>query len=270
MEAGGWWSERGLDPDTGLRWTLGPLELSMWRTEYEWQLAFSVLSDDDVDPLICEVVEASTLPESADVVERYARERRDRVRCLPVVADRPLVVRPRLPVFVPPGEQIRFFVSSPVWMRVMVGQPWLTLREVPVKRLSDTWFGSPTGAGELAYALKTQARVHLEEIPQRGYRAITPVVIRNDADELLALDRLSLPVPYLSLYQARSGVLWTESITMRHAAGNEMATLDVGGRAPAEAGEGTRRVSPARQEADRNLLVRAFTNLFDTIRGGDD
>jgi hypothetical protein len=155
-------------------------------------------------------------------------------------------------------------------MRVMVGQPWLVLREVPVKRLSDTWFGSSTLHGELAYSLKTHARVHLEEIPQRGYRAITPVLIRNDADELLSLDRLSLPVPYLSLFLAASGDLWTEALTMRHAAGNEMATLDIGGRAPSEAGEGARRLSSARSEMDRNLLVRAFTNLFDSFRGGDD
>lgn len=265
----GWWSERELAPDSGLRWTLGPLELSLWRTDYEWQLAYNVADEDAADPA-CAVSEAATIPETADVIERYARERRDRVRCLPVVADRALVVRPRLPVFVPPGEQIRFFVSAPVWIRILVGQPWLTLREVPVKRLSDTWFGASTRDGELAYSLKTHARVHLEEIPPRGYRAITPVLIRNEAEELLSVDRLSLPVPYLSLYLAASGMLWTEAVTMRHAAGNEMATLDVGGRAPAEAGEGALRLTSARLEADRNLLVRAFTNLIDSFRGESD
>lgn len=266
----GWWAERVLEPDSGLRWTLGPLDLSVWRTEYEWQLAYSVMPDEDLEVETCAVVLATTLSESADVVERYARERRDRVRCLPVVADRPLVVRPRLPVFVPPGESIRFFVSSPVWIRILVGKPWLTLREVPVKRLSDTWFGSSTLRGELAYALRTHARVDLEEIPQRGYRAITPVLIRNEAEELLSLQRLSLPVPYLSLYLSTAGLLWTEAITMRHAAGNEMAAVDVGGRAPAEAGEGARRLTEARSEPDRNLLVRAFSSLLDSFRGEDD
>jgi hypothetical protein len=118
--------------------------------------------------------------------------------------------------------------------------------------------------------VRTHARVDLEEIPQRGYRAITPVLIRNEAEEPLSLLRLNLPVPYLSLYLSTAGVLWTQAITMRHAAGNEMAEVDVGGRAPSQAGEGARRLTEARSEPDRNLLVRAFSSLLDSFRGEDD
>jgi len=149
-----------------------------------------------------------------------------------------------------------------VWVRVQVGKPWKTLREVPVRRLPDTWIGHPTqGNGNPAYALRSHARVQLDEIPAVDHRAITPVVIRNHAPDPLAVERLNLPVPYLSLYSTPDKGLWSEGVTMTRTEGNELASFKVRKGAPPEAGS-ARRITEPREPSESSLLVRAFSSLF--------
>jgi hypothetical protein len=178
-------------------------------------------------------------------------------------------VRPRIPLFLPPDQAIQIFVSSPVWLRVEAGKPWQRLRELPTKRLSDTWFGDSTREGELAYALRTQARMNLSEIPVRPYRAVTPVIIRNRADETLAVERLNLPVSYLSVYATPAGRLWTDAVVMSRDRNDEMASLKVSKGAPAPAGEAERLTEP-RATLESNVLVRAFSSLLHPFVGDTD
>ena len=262
-----WWDEHEVAEREGRRFTIGPLEIAIFRSTREWQLAFGPVASPDGEPDQVEMLPISSAPEEAAVVERYAvSDDRGTVRLRPIVADRSVVVRPRLPLFVPPDEQIQIFVSAPVWLRLEVGGRRETLREIPVKRLSDTWFGPSTQEGELAYSLRSHARVQLDEIPVRLYRAITPVVVENRADTMLSVDRLSLPVPYLSLFATPADHLWTERATMTRAEDGELAALKIRKGAPPEAGD-ARRIAEPRLVAESNVLVRAFSSLLHSFTG---
>src|SRR5690625_5517561 len=72
--------------------------------------------------------------------------------------------------------------------------------EIPTKILSDTWFGPNTQMGTLCYASKTYTRSSRQEVTPRPHRAVTPVTVRNQSEELLSIDKLSIPVPHLALY----------------------------------------------------------------------
>ena len=266
---GAWWTERELGPEEGLRLAIGPLDLSVYRQRDEWQICqgWSAAHGGDSDRLVVEAI--SEYRPAPDCLQRFAvRGQKSRLRLLPTMADRPIVARPRMPLFVPAGEAIQIFISSPVWLEVAVGDPWRALLQVPTKRLSDTWVGGSTRDGELAYAIRTVARKQLESVPVRPYRAITPLVIRNRADDMLAVEHLNLPAPYLSVFATPQGRLWTEAITMSRTENGEMAALEIGRGAPAAAGEAECLTAP-RQRGGRNLLVRAFSSLLHPFVGGN-
>jgi hypothetical protein len=128
-------------------------------------------------------------------------------------------------------------------------------------RLSDTWFGPSTREGELCYSGKTHARHTLAEVPRRAHRAITPLHIRNEAASPLPLDKISLPVPVLSVYGAADASLWTETVTMIRGSDSDMAALRIEHGPPAYVGP-VSLVSAPRREQARGGLVRAFNVLF--------
>lgn len=261
-----WWMERTLNDGEGISLALGPVNLAVLRLPGEWLVASGSV-DDQPERNRAEFQSISELPDDAEQTERYASGyERASLRLAPRTADRAVVVRPRIPLLVPSGERIRIFVSAPIWVEVSIGHPWRTLCERPVKRLADTWFGPSTREGELAYALRTHARLGLEDLPLHHGRAATPVVITNRGEDTLAIERFSLPVLYLSLYAGPEQRLWTEQVTMNRTEEGHMAEFKVGRGAPADQPDATL-VSGPRMVAGDNLLVRAFATLVKRVAG---
>ena len=256
-----WWSEITLRPSEGLKWILGSLDLVVYRSTEEWLVAHQSTERPEDDSK-WQLAAVSEPPEDYRALMRFVTAASgNKIRLRPCAADRSVVVRPRVPLHILPGERSKIYVSSPAWVDVRVGKPGQTLCEVPVKRLSDTWFGPSTLEGEIAYALKTQARVEIAEVPRRSYRLITPTEIRNRGDDVLLIDRINLPVPYLSVYATPDGTLWSNSVKLEQGATSELASLKVREGAPGEA-KSARRLSAPRLVAEKNFLVRAFIDLL--------
>ncbi len=265
-----WWGDYELEPGEIVRWDLGPLRLWAGRLEAEWRIAFEPAADLDEEPETVTVERGAEPPGETARRERFvAPAGATTLAVRPLVADRTIVARPREPLHVPPGQEAVIFVSSPVWVELAVtGEPPVRLRDLPVKRLTDTWLGASTREGELAYALKTQARLQLAEMPLRPYRVLTPVAIRNEADALLPIDRLNLPVPYLSVFPAAGGALWTERVLMVGGDDTGMASFDVV-PGPAPEAAGAELLHGPRLVAERGRLVRAFSSLLGFSHGSD-
>ena len=257
-----WWSPFEIDRDTGLKWTLGSFELTLFRWEGEWLLANERTTGEEIEPGRWQVAPVAEPPASHPSLVRYVADEADgSVRLMPRVGDRSVVARPRMPLHLLPGDEAKIYVSSPAWVEVTVGKKAKHLCELPVNRLSDTWFGPNTLEGEAAYALKTQARVRLAEIPRRTYRIITAISVHNAGQDLLKIDRMNLPVPYLSVYRDRDGSLWSEAVELTRSEGSEMAAIEVAPGAPPEV-EGAARLSEPRMVMEKNFLVRAFSGLL--------
>lgn len=258
---GTWWGDLGLAEGNAAQWRIGPLDLTVCRGRREWQLAYGW------DPGRFESQEWDLRPDAAMPEEPAHHERfvvgetGDRIAVRPALADRPVVSLPRLPFHLQPEREATLFVGSPVWVRVEAGEPAITLRELPSRRLSDTWFGGSTREGELCYATQTRARLHSENLPVLSRSAVTPVRIRNQAASPLSLQRLKLPVPLLSLFCDRQGRLWTERITLTRTDETDMASLDVNEGAPHEAADAELMTAP-REGAEASLFIRAFSSLF--------
>lgn len=187
----------------------------------------------------------------------------DRLVLAPVAADRPVVTRPRDGCVVLPGRTVTLYVSTPLWLRVE-SPDGETLLEEPTVRLSDTWFGASTRAGEFCYAIQTRAFPNLEELPILAFRAITRVRIENTSHGELELSRLSLPAPSLSIWldadRPERG-LWTSYVVLRRSSDGETAELDVVRGAPPDLSQ-PERVAWPRQRQSRNVVVRAMSAIL--------
>jgi hypothetical protein len=255
-----WWTPQEIPRGHTLRCGMGPLTLQVERTRDEWRVAWK--HDDETDAAGKVALELQPGPLDAEKFERYAfGHTSNRLTMRPMLADRSVVVRPRQRIFLPSCEETTLYLSSPVYLHLQVGDPPVTLRELPMVELSDTWFGPDTREGELCYSGRTQARQSLAEIPRRAQRALTAVHIRNDAPSPLPLERFSLPVPVLSVYGASDGTLWTQGVSLLRSSHSDMAAIKVDKGPPRQAGP-AELISGPRRVHERGALVRAFDALF--------
>ncbi len=266
-----WWGTFGLPEDAAVVWRVGPLELWLQRRANEWRVG-TVAGANALDERVSVAQPAAgdEAPEGATLT-RYSFARAPaRVTLSPRTADRPVVVRPDAPFFVPGGEEARLYLSTPLWIALAPPDAPRPMLEVPAHRPSDTWFGPNTLEGELCYAAVTHARLDLASLPRRPHRAVTPVLLRNRAAEPLLLERLKVPLPYLSLFADASGMLWTELVTLERETAGDVAALQIGSDAPAEAAarvDGTAAREPTRlceprQRPEPRVALRAFSRLF--------
>ena len=263
-----WWGSFTLDTDQAACWELGPSTIWLHRVAQEWRVAYHAVRAN------YDKTTRTTLPASLSEMERFIGENEKQVKVSrfnfkktdnqiivqPLLADRSVIVEPETPFYVFPKEEITLYFASPAWVRIEVGSTRKALIEVPTLRPSDTWFGPSTIQGELCYALRSRAMLEFEPLAEFSYRIITPVRVRNRADDMLELDRFQVLIQHLSVFQA-SQTLWTSSLTIEREKSGDMAAMQVGNGAPKEAGEATL-LQPPRQNASTNLIFRAFGGLF--------
>jgi len=264
-----WWGEFSLATGEAASWSIGPARLWIEHHAREWQLAYCV-SPDVADTTSRVDLHLPLGQAGADAtVTRYGlADGSAQLNVMPILADRPIVSRPEIPLFVLPQQTLTLYVSSPLWLQVRAGAQQQLLQDIPILRPSDTWSGPLTRSGGLCYASSTMARTDLENFPFSPLRAITPIHLSSRAEQSVLVERLSLPVPYLSLYQAADGTLWTEAVELECRSASELALVQLNTEAPPEAGAAVR-LSAARSKADRGLLSKAFGSLFG-LGGSDD
>ena len=178
----------------------------------------------------------------------------------PALADRSVVIRPEIPIYIMPKKEVTLFASSPLWVRIETGDPPVLLQDVPIFRPSDTWFGPSTMEGELCYANRVYGRLALEDFIFRPHRAITVVYLKNGDSDSILLERLNLPIPNLSLYEAEDGCLWTQPIVLEMGVGQK-AGLEMKEVAPVEAKK-PKLICGPRQKVEQGFLSRAVKSLI--------
>lgn len=254
-----WWGSYSLKPGETGCWRIGALRLWLLSTAGEWRLASRYEESSQSDA-------QANVPCPEEFPAHSFLERRfgfgapgNRVVLEPRAADRPLVWRPAVPLAVAPGEETTLYVRAPLWLALRYEAVEPALWEAPVHRLSDTWSGAPTAAGGYAYSADREYFLHRDAVPRDITHVILPIVIRNSGHTLLSLERLNLPVPFLSLFSGDEGI-WTSSIVLERN-GDGAGQIRVGKDAPPEAGAGQFLAGP-RANAEKNLVFDAFKKIF--------
>lgn len=260
-----WWGTFALDEEQAGRWTMGPTTLWVFRTAQEWRVLYRAEGDPlrgdsevvvPIDDEAWRAVEAEADGDASIKRQRHSfRSTQRRLSLHPLTADRPVVVRPEHPLSVPAGEAVTLYVSTPLWIRIETDTT--PLQDVPSHRPSDTWFGPSTREGELCYASRTAGRVRLANLPLRMHRAVTPLHVRNRADEPLPLERVQVPTQYLALYRTNDDLLWTERLTVDRARSDAGAEVHIESGPPDDVA-GATRVQEPRENLKKGLVVNTF------------
>lgn len=255
-----------MEDGTSAVWKIGPLEIMVQRLQSEWLATHQQINETELEDAWHFERGTEDLRE-VEQVSRFAFQKTSELlMVLPALADRSVVSRPISPFTVPAGEHSEIFISTPLWFTAATGKLAQSLFEIPFVRLSDTWFGPSTQEGEVCYAVRTNVRLNLENLEVRPYRAITQVRINNEADEPLLVERLNLPVTYLSLFNGGGSGLWTEAVTMVQSRGTSLSEFKIE-KEPPSVVENAKLIAPPRQTAEKGMLVRAFSAI--TLQGFD-
>lgn len=268
-----WWGTYSIEEGRGGRWDVGPSTLWLYRTDREWRVIHRPSAEPgSPDPLanrsgasipVPEEELASVLNAGDDRLQttRHSfRETEPSIDVKPALADRPVVSRPEHPLHVPSGETVTLYLSTALWIRVTLPESSRCLQELPSYRMSDTWFGPSTVQGELCYATRTAGRLRRESLPIRLHRALTPLRIKNTAEDALPLERVQLPAPHLSLYATPEGLLWTQTVTMTRTEGAEGAGVQIRDGSPVEV-DRAELIQEPRQKSEKRLFTSTFSTL---------
>lgn len=257
-----WWGEFTIEFGAAVQWEIGPMQLAVQRLPGEWVIVYKTTEMVD-DQQKWRVAYSDQDPGEidADHVARFiGQDSSEQLTVLPALADRSVVSRPFTPFTVPANEKASIYVSTPLWFTLVTGAPGRPLFEIPIQRPSDTWFGPSTREGETCYASRTFGRLHLENLTIYQHRAITQVHINNRAAIPLLVERINLPVPFLSLFHTPHNIFWTETVTMVQTGGVSLAEFHIGKEPPPEAADAALAAKP-RRIPQKGMLIRAFSVL---------
>jgi len=261
-----WWGRLEVPEGGCARLELGALTLYARNLLREWRLH----SQHDPDPTMERIERTAGLdvthPAEDDrdwFVERFAQTREEGALDLsPRLADRSMVARPEVPISLIGGDEITLFVSTPLWVAIQTADTRRDLTEIPSLRPSDTWFGPSTREGELCYAMRTRARIDIDELQKHPVRAITRVTLHNRAREPVLIERINIPVPSLRLYLGLDGLPWTDPITFERLEPGQHSALDgrlrIHEAPPTEAGPQPELLAQARVPTRVSVFSRAF------------
>ncbi|HUT35216.1 MAG TPA: hypothetical protein VNE39_17135 [Planctomycetota bacterium] len=251
------WRPTRIGVNEVVRRSVGPLSLWLKRTSQEWLLATRRVPE--------EVGWGPPLPGAPEPHEdewlRWtAGDETSMFRLLPVMPNRPVVLRPESTLAVPPTRQALLFVEIPIWVRITAGAELrFVLREEPTVVLPRTWFGD-LASGELCYALTTRARRSVSPADARIHRAVCPVRVQNAWTAPLEFDRLCVHVAHLSVYTA-AAQLWTNEVRVTFRGPDDPCQVDYAEGAPsAETITGI--LGEPRAPTTRSLLQRSFAGLW--------
>ncbi len=258
-----WWGRQEWQIGDTLNWNLAELKLSVSRFEQEWQLRLlqsSRISEDHEHWQFIGHGEPLEGP-GLEIRRHIGSDTQQPLQLLPALADRPMVVRPAHPIYIGAQASVLLYISTPVW--IMLRTDWNTpaLLDIPITRPTDSWLGPNTRSGEICYSTRVFGRLHLDEIRQHPFRAVTPVRVLNDSDEVFPLERLAVPVQLLPLHVSEAGRLWTPALDLRCHASSRHAEIQVARDVDTMAGP-TTRLAPPRTPLSNVNLIRALDSLI--------
>jgi hypothetical protein len=263
-----WWGDFTFETGATAQWEIGSLRIAVQRLPAEWLVAHEQIEESE-DSLgwRFSFIDANIKEGKWSQIARFvAQSTTEQLTVRPALGDRSVVSRPFTPFTVQADEEVTIYVGTPLWFTLSIDSQEESLFEIPISRPSDTWFGPSTLEGELCYASRTYGRINMKNLTVDARLANTQLHIVNQSDDLLPVERISLPVPFLSLFATADGVLWTEAVKMAEERKTSLAEFDIED-GPPQVATGAPLVAPPRQAPQEGTLVRAFSVL--TLQGFD-
>ncbi|MBT4964427.1 MAG: hypothetical protein HOI53_05730 [Francisellaceae bacterium] len=206
-----WWGCFSLEESQSKFWRVGEAIIYIDRFTHEWHIGSTLTTQESVLPL-----DNTTPPSPPKNMQSktFTFTTQAEVRLKPVLPKLSLASKLQTPLYIPGGEQILLYISSPVWVQITTSNNRVILDEIPTHPLSLTWFGENTIDGELCFAGNTFCSSQLKYVPAGADRIISPMLIKNQSKKILCLEKINVPLPHLSVYSDKQNYLWTEQLTV--------------------------------------------------------
>ncbi len=189
-----WWGHFLIGEEQSRFFKIGHVVLCLDRYQHEWHI--------------------TTHREGEKPFKSFSAQASNKIVLNPSLPDRPLLCKLERPFYIPSGETLTLYASSPVWICLEAGNPSIKLDEISTEDLADTWHGKNTLSGELCYASETHCSAQLDDLLHDTTHVITPVSIINRSKKTLLLEHLKIPMPLLSVYADAENHLWTEQVSL--------------------------------------------------------
>ncbi|UZE94537.1 hypothetical protein [Alkalimarinus alittae] len=211
-----WEETNTFEPQTTYKLSVGALELYINLLENEWTFRHSYLTQDETKTE--KKIELSALKKNTrddlDPLRFINANQQKTLQFRPRLANKSIVAKPYMPVFLPSQQTVTIYISTPIWLAIFFEGHKQPLLELPTFKLSDTWFGPRPHKGELCYSSRFSGRIDLKALPKRASRIITPVKITNNGADNLKLEKISIPCDYLAVYLNKNNELWTPTLSI--------------------------------------------------------
>lgn len=233
------WTDREIENEDN-SWQCGPLQATFRTVENELWVAFS----------------ESAVQTDPDWQRWALKKPPEKLQFLPCFPDLPVVVKPETTFRLMPNITTRIYVRVPLWVRLMINNE--ALIEQPIIPLGKTWFGDFL-SGTLCYWITSAIRPVITADPARPYLAICPIEITNRSDEELLVEKISLHVDGLSLFESE-GQLWSNLMKIRYRGTKQVSEIKVDSK-PDRKQKNLQLITPARENSGRGFSAKTFASL---------
>ncbi len=258
-----WWGATDIQQEKCLQLLCGDLQLEILPKDNEWLVQYQLSKD-----LTVFKAELSYIEESDESTEFENKQRfvsntlPDHVILQPALADRSITCKPKVTVTLFPKQQISLFVGLPLWLQLHMDGVETAILDIPTVRISDSWFGPDTRHGIICYASTNNEQLDLKPTINHGTRATLEVSVKNNSDQILSLDKVSIPVPHLALYVDKEGKFCTRRMTLTSEQ-DENASLTINDvMSCGLADSDVTLVTKAREDIGRSKITKALSALF--------
>lgn len=223
-----YWGEFGFLPKDRLQLQCADLLLDLACGDKDWLLQYELKTTNEEGEACLNLMSTDVAGWNLANQQRFvSKQPPQKITLHPTMPDRQIVCRPTITVVLLPKEEISLYVGIPLWLQLSINRIKNPLLDVPTERISDTWFGPNSRQGIMSYALRTCEQLDIQPSCKHGARATIEIKIKNHSDEMLVLDKVSVPAPNLGLYVDEAGRFWTRRITMiREQDENATLTID--------------------------------------------
>lgn len=203
-----------------------------------------------------EAIKVDDLLDDQEVLHFYSGNSSELI-LVPALPNKAVVFRNNKNIKVSAGESTRLFFTIPLSMQFYFDEvkDETRLTEVPLRRLSDTWFGE-MDSGEPAYSIGSTYYKSLAEVDARVWEAIASVEIINNTFGVLDLQRLILRVEEFNLYRKGDQIL-TNHVTIEFKGQEQVESVNLSTRDDIH-GDKFELVANKRLSDSKKLLRRSF------------
>lgn len=189
----------------------------------------------------------------------YIINQQGQIKMLPLLPERPLVIRPENGIIIYPEENANYFVQVPLLLGIVINDKKgkeQYLREIPLEKLSQTWFGDPLN-GELCYGIDDHLIDNLKFVSRNTEKALCKINISNKSPYPLNFTRFCLRVPYLEIYKYEQQ-LWTNNISVEFRSPEQYSRVQI----HKQKNKQMILITKARTKAEANLIKKTFSLIW--------